>query len=193
RLSRFPLARLDWLPLPDQPGLLYADLTSSDLDYVAANLHLNSRPSKELETTHYPSVSIHVGQLGHVASITQLIHKPLSLTQGAITAALILGDTLALRATPTLDRNYLTVEVDHRRCALIEKRTMDFGTSGTAELPMVWNGGEHIRRSIPAGHGLIIATSVYLDTKAPRSGFLVIRPELRSAVIATPRVTIQSP
>jgi hypothetical protein len=192
RLSRFPLTRLDWKPLPDQPGLLFADLTPSDLDYVTANLRLNSRPSKELDTLHYPLLTLAPGQLGHAANVTSLV-QPMSLIQGGTSAALTLGDTLAVRVTPTPDRNFLTIEVDHRRCALIEKRTMDFGTLGFADMPIVWHGGECIRRSIPVGYGLIIATGAYMDGKLPRSGFLIIRAELRSGVEGTPQVTIQSP
>lgn len=193
RLARFPLVRLDWKPLPDQPGLLYADLTPGDLDYVTTNLRLNSRPSKELETTHYPLVTLFAGQLGHVATVTTQAHRPMSLLQGSSVASLTLGDTVTVRATPTPDRNYLTVEVDHRRCALSDKRVLDFGTQGAADLPILWHGGEMIRRSIPVGHGLIIATGAYLDGKLPRSGFLIIRPELRVPGTVAPQVTLQAP
>lgn len=193
RLSRFPLVRLDWKPLADQPGLLHADLTPADLDYVTANLRLNARASKDLDTTHYPLITLAPGQLGHAAQVAPLVHQPMSLLQGRVPATTLLGDTIAVRATPTPDMGYLTVEVDHRRCALYERRTLDFGTSGTAELPVLWHGGERLRRSIPVGHGLIIATGAYLDTKSPRSGFLIIRPELRSGVDGTPQVTIQAP
>lgn len=193
RLARFPLARLAWKPLPDHAGQLYAELAPADLDYVTTNLRLNTRPSKELETTHYPVLSIAPGQLGHVANLTTLTHKPMSLIQGGTTAALTLGDTISVRATLTPDRNYFTIEADHHRCTLIEKRTMDFGTSGTAELPVVWKCSERIQRSIPVGHGLIIATSAYLEANQPRSGYLIIRPELRSGFDGTPQVTIQAP
>jgi hypothetical protein len=193
RVARFPLVRLAWKPLPDHAGQLYAELAPADLEYVTANLRLNTRPSKELDTTHYPLLSLAPGQLGHVAHVTTLVHKPMSLLQGGSTAALPLGDTISVRATPTPDRNYLTIEVHHQRCTLIEKRTMDFGTSGTAELPVLWQVGERIRRSIPVGHGLIIATSAYLEANQPRCGFLIIRPELRSGVDGTPQVTITSP
>jgi hypothetical protein len=53
RQARFPLARLNWKPIADQPGLLIAELAAVDLDYVTTNLRLNSRPSKELETTNW--------------------------------------------------------------------------------------------------------------------------------------------
>lgn len=193
RLARFPLVRLAWKPLPDHAGPLYAELTPADLDYVTTNLRLNTRPSKELEIIHYPVLSMAPGQLGHAATLTNLVHKPMSLQQGTITAALPLGDTIAVRVIPSPDRSYLNLDIDHRRCALIEKRTMDFGTSGSADLPVVWHSSERIRRSIPLGYGLIIATSTYLDGNQPRSGFLIIRPELRSGVDGTPQVTIQSP
>lgn len=193
RLSRFPLVRLDWKPLPDQPGLLVAELTPPEMEYVTTNLRLNSRPSKELETTHYPLLSLALGQLGHIAQLSSVVHQPMSLTQGRITAALTVGDTIAARATVTPDRDYLTVEIDHRRCALIERRTLDFGTAGPADLPLLWPCGERIRRSLPVGNGLIIATSAYLDGKSARSGFLIIRPELRTAPTTTPQITIPSP
>jgi hypothetical protein len=194
RLSRFPLVRLDWQVLPDQPGLLFADLDPKDLDYVTTNLRLNSRPSKDLDTRHYPLISAYAGQLAHAATLDQVVHQPMSLLQGGTTAALTIGDTIAVRGTPTADRRYLMLEIDHRRCAAIDKQTMDFGVQGTATIPLLWQGGERIRRSIPIGYGLIIATGAYLDTKEARSGFLIIRPELRTAAAGgEPQVTIQAP
>ena len=190
RLSRFPLVRLDWQPLEDQPGLFFAELEPRDMEYVAGSLRLASRASKELETTHYPHIGVSAGQLGHTATASQLDYKPVSLKQGEVTARVTLGDTVVVRATPSPDRRYLLLEVEHRRCALAERQTMDFGVSGTGEMPLLWQGGERFRRSIPAGYSVVIATGAYLDGKQPRSGFLVISPELRTVA---PQVTIQSP
>lgn len=194
RLASFPLTRLDWQALPDQPGALFAELNQRDQDYVITNLRLNARPSKELDTTHYPFISVAAGQLGHAATITGLEYQPMSLAQGTVTARLALGDTVAVRGTPTPDRRYLTIEVEHRRCTLLERRTLDFGTSGTASMPIVAEAGERIRRSIPVGNALIIATGAYLEAKQVRCGYLIITPELRtSGAGTTPQVTIRAP
>lgn len=194
RLASFPLARLDWQPLVDQPGLLFAELDRRDQDYVNTNLRLNARPSKELETTHYPLITLAAGQLGHAALVTGFEYQPMSLQQGATTARLVLGDTVAVRGTPTPDRRYLTVKVDHRRCTLLDRRTLDFGVSGTATMPIVAESGERIRRSIPVGHALIIATGAYVEAKQTRSGYLIITPELRtSGAGTTPQVNIRAP
>lgn len=194
RLASFPLSRLDWQPLTDQPGLLFAELDRRDQDYVNTNLRLNARPSKELETTHYPLITLATGQLGHAATLSGLEHQPMSLQQGAVTARLVLGDTVAVRGTTTPERRYLTVEVEHRRCTVLDRRTIDFGVSGTASMPIVAEARERIRRSIPVGHALIIATGAYIEAKQMRSGYLIITPELRtSGAGTTPQVNIREP
>ncbi len=193
RLSRFPLPRLDWQPLTDQPGLFVAELDTRDLEYTTNNLRLNSRPSKELETTHYPQIAAFAGQLAHAATVSFADHRPMSLKQGEVTSRVALGDTVAVRATPSPDLRYLLLEIDHQRCAQVDRQTMDFGTSGAAEMPVLWRGGERFRRSIPIGWAVVIATGAYLDGKQPRSGFLIVTPELRTGVTPVPQVTIQSP
>jgi hypothetical protein len=186
RQSRYTFPGLNWRAIPDQPGLAFATLPSSEA--AAALAAMASEDSKNFTADGvvykvYPTFTTYSGQLANTSLITTKTFKRPSLI--ATFPTLLLGDTLSVRATPTTDRAFLTVDVTHARCALLEMKEIDLGDAGTGEEPILWHGTERLTTTIPVGQSIIIATGTYLDAEKPLNGFLFITPELMD--VETPK------
>ena len=184
RQARFALPGLEWRSLPDQPGLAFADLSATDTAAVMQTVIVPRLDEPGADAVVHQSLTCFAGQLACASNITQRAYAPLSFATSKDTQSfgiLTLGDTLAIRATPTTDRRFIMLDIDHARCALLELKTIDLGAAGKGEEPILWNGGERLQRSILLGHSLLIATGTYLGGTSPRSGFLLITPGMMNA------------
>lgn len=178
RQSRYALGGFDWKAMPGQPGQAITELTAVEFRMMSETLS-NDHAGVE-QVSSLPSLALFAGKLDHSSKITQLAYKSLTFSSKAKTTDITvinLGDTLSMRATPTADHLFINLDIRHVHCALLEMRDIDLGPAGKAQEPVLWKGGEHIQRTIAAGHGLMVATNLYLIGNQPRAGFLLMSPD----------------
>ena len=179
RQSRYALSGLDWKAIPGKPGQAIAELTAVEFRMMVETLDHDNTGVERVPAL--PSLPLFAGKLNHSSNITQLAYKPVVFSPKAKTtdiAVINLGDTLSMRVTPTADHLFISLDIHHLHCALQEMKDIDLGAAGKAQEPVLWQGGEHIQRTIAAGHGLMVATNVYLVGNQPRAGFLMVSPNL---------------